>query len=371
MAAISISCIIIHAQPLPAANHLPSYITQLYGKKIGLVVNHTAKVGETHLADTLLSENIMVTRLFSPEHGIRGNVPDGEKIGSSVDTQTGIPLVSLYGTKRKPTSEDLEGLDMVVFDIQDVGVRFYTYISTMTYVMEACAENSIPVMILDRPNPNGWYVDGPVLEETHKSFVGMHPIPIVHGLTVGELAQMINGEGWISTACDLTVIPAQHYAHYNRYSLPVKPSPNLPNDVAINLYPSLALFEGTAISVARGTTYPFQAYGYPDPRLGKFVFTPESIEGMSTNPPLKDRLCYGVDLKEQEETPFTLSFLLDAYQKVGGEGFFNSYFTKLSGTKQLQQQIEAGLPEDEIRLTWQEDLATFKTRRKKYLIYPE
>ncbi|MGK7397931.1 MAG: exo-beta-N-acetylmuramidase NamZ family protein [Candidatus Cyclobacteriaceae bacterium M3_2C_046] len=360
---------------ITGAEQLGSYLPLLKGKKVGVVVNHTSMVGNTHLVDTLLKHQVTVAKIFSPEHGFRGNKDAGEKIDHSVDEMTGLPIVSLYGNNRKPTLEQIKELDILVFDIQDVGTRFYTYISTMHYVMEACAEAGKPVLVLDRPNPNGQYVDGPVRKPGFESFVGMHPIPVLHGLTVGELAGMINGEGWLlnGMTCDLEVVEVKNYTHQTPYPLPVKPSPNLPNDLSIELYPSLCLFEGTKISVARGTHFPFQAIGYPDPVFGEFTFVPESIEGMAKNPPYQDQQCYGIDFRKQPlPGGFSLKYLIEFYNKADfKDTFFNNYFNTLAGNDELQQQIKAGIDEESIRMSWLEDLNAFNKLRRQYLLYPD
>ncbi len=352
------------------------YIPLLKDKHVGLVVNQTSMVDDsTHLVDFLLNKHIQVKKVFAPEHGFRGNSADGEQISNEKDKKTGLPILSLYGKSKKPTPEFLEDLDVVIFDIQDVGARFYTYISTMHYVMEACAENRVAVMILDRPNPNGYYVDGPVLEPEFKSFVGMHPIPVVHGLTVGELAKMINGEGWLenSLKCDLTVIPVKNYDHKKKYSLPVSPSPNLPNDKSINLYPSICFFEGTEMSLGRGTEFPFQVLGYPDTAFGEFIFTPVSIPGVSNYPPLENQKCYGVDLRNEPELhEISLKYLVMFYEKWHQEKpFFKDYIDKLAGTASLREQIKSGMTEGEIKASWQPGLAKFIELRKKYLLYKD
>ncbi|MEQ1587114.1 MAG: DUF1343 domain-containing protein [Cyclobacteriaceae bacterium] len=356
------------------AEQMDLLLPRLKGKNIGLVVNNTALVGKTHLADTLLSHGILVKKIFGPEHGFRGDAADGEHVTDAVDTKTGVPVVSLYGKNSKPTAEQLQDLDIIIFDIQDVGARFFTYISTMTYLMEACSENGKKLIILDRPNPNGSYVDGPVLQPELKSFVGMHPMPITHGMTVGEIALLLNGEGWLANKvkCDVEVIKMKNWKHDDDYSLPVRPSPNLPNDQAVRLYPSICLFEGTQISVGRGTPMPFQILGNPDLKDMTFAFTPVPIKGVSIEPPLKDKLCYGMDLRSV--TParkVDLKYLLLFYQKYPDkEKFFTAYFDKLAGTPQLKQQIKDGLTEEQIRASWQPGLDEFKTKRSKYLLYP-
>jgi uncharacterized protein YbbC (DUF1343 family) len=356
------------------AEQLNLLIPRIQNKNIALVVNHTSLVGKTHLTDTLQASGIVIKKVFAPEHGFRGSAADGEEVKDGVDTRTGLPVVSLYGANRKPTAEQLEDVDIVLFDIQDVGTRFYTYISTMHYVMEACAEQGKKLIILDRPNPNGSYVDGPIRLPEMKSFVGMHPIPIVHGLTVGELARMINGEGWLEKGlrCDVEVIQVKNWKRGDFYSLPVKPSPNLPNDQAVKLYPSLCLFEGTVISVGRGTQKPFLVLGNPEFQDLPYSFTPREIPGMSNNPPHEDKVCYGLDLSNVSvEREINLQYLLDFYKKYGDkEKFFTPYFNTLAGTPQLQQQIKAGFTQDQIKETWQADLRTFQEKRKKYLIYP-
>ncbi len=359
---------------LTGSEQLDVLLPKLGKQRVGIVVNHTSLVGKTHLADTLLKRGVALKKIFAPEHGFRGTADAGEEIKDGLDTRTGLPVVSLYGNNKKPSPEQLADIDIMVFDIQDVGVRFYTYISTLHYVMEACAENNKQLIVLDRPNPNGDYIDGPVLETKHTSFVGMHPIPIVHGLTVGELALMINGEGWLGTnkICSIEVIPVKNWKRSDRYSVPMKPSPNLPNDQAIRLYPSTCLFEGTVLSLGRGTQYPFQVIGHPDLKNMPYQFTPVSIEGMSKNPPLENKLCYGIDLREVPVKPqFDLSYLISMYQAFPDKDkFFNNYFEKLSGTDALRQQIRSGQTEEQIRASWQKDLDVYKEKRKKYLLYP-
>lgn len=387
--------------PEPADLSIDSYIELLEGKKVGVVTNHTAMIDSTHLVDTLLALDIKVKKIFAPEHGFRGDADAGEVVKDGKDTKTGLPIISLYGSNKKPTADQLNGLNIVVFDIQDVGARFYTYISTMHYVMEACAENKIPFMVLDRPNPNGHYVDGPVLDMKFQSFVGMHPIPIVHGLTVGELAKMINGEGWLKDGiqCELTVIPCKNYAHYtsddvNSYTAKqvtktvpnTNPSPNLRSDIAIWMYPSLCLFEPTVISVGRGTMEPFTVIGTPyatglRKKNALYAFVPKSIEGMSKHPKHEGDTCYGIDFKYYWYVPyyqskFTLEFLIKEYNfhNLAEDGPFftnESFFNKLVGNDQLIAQIKSGKTEQEIRATWEEDLKAYKLMRKKYLLYKE
>lgn len=361
------------ADVITGAQQLNLLVPMLASQRTGIVVNHTSLIGKTHLADTLLKRNVDLVKIYAPEHGFRGTADAGEEIKDGIDSKTNLPVVSLYGNNKKPTAEQLSDVDVLIFDIQDVGVRFYTYISTLHYVMEACAENNKKLIVLDRPNPNGHYVDGPILEKEFKSFVGMHPIPIVHGMTIGELARMINGEGWLEggKTCDLEVVPVKNWKHADPFSLPVKPSPNLPNDQAIALYPSICFFEGTVISLGRGTQMPFQIIGHPDLKNMPFQFTPVSIDGMSKNPPLENKLCYGLDLREVKVKPqLDLSYLISFYRAFPDKDkFFISYFEKLSGTAKLREQIQQGLDEAQIRESWRVDLEKFKELRKKYLLY--
>ena len=355
------------------ADQMDLYLPMLKSKNIALIVNQTSMIGNTHLVDTLLSRGVAVKKVFAPEHGFRGEADAGETIKNATDTKTGLPIVSLYGKNKKPTPEQLEDIDIILFDIQDVGTRFYTYISTMHYAMEACAENNKSMLILDRPNPNGHYIDGPVLEPEHKSFVGMHPIPVVHGLTVGELARMINGEKWLNNGlqCEVEIIKVKHYTHDSTYVLPVRPSPNLPNQQSILLYPSVCFFEGTPISLGRGTTFPFQVLGHPDPAFGSFEFTPKSTAG-AKNPPHENKKCYGIDLRDVEVGEgINLGYLIDFYNKSSEkEKFFTSYFKLLAGTGRLQQQIRDGLTEEAIKASWAEALQAYKGMRVNYLLYP-
>ena len=362
------------------ADQTELYFPLLKGKRIAVVANHTSLIQGAHLVDSLVSADFEVDKIFSPEHGFRGKADAGQLIDDKIDLVTGLPVISLYGKHKKPTTEDLQDIDLVVFDIQDVGARFYTYISTMTYVMEACAENEIPVIVLDRPNPNGFYVDGPVLEKEFKSFVGMHPVPIVHGMTVGEYAKMVNGEQWLkdSIKCELKVIQVKNYNHSDFYELPVKPSPNLPNKFAVYLYPSLCLFEGTVVSIGRGTDYPFQVTGHPDYLLGSYIFVPRSIPGVATNPKHEGVYCNGQNLigyaREMKNNPaqLNLTWLISYYDAMKDKtDFFTKYFTLLAGTEQLQKQIEDGWDEKQIRESWQPGLEEFKHIREKYLLYPE
>ena len=355
-----------------------SYLPLLKGQHVGMVVNHTAVVGGGHIVDTLLSCGVQIEKIFAPEHGFRGNADAGASVADGKDKKTGVDIISLYGKHKKPTKEMLDSLDIIVFDIQDVGARFYTYISTMHYVMEACAENGVKFIVLDRPNPNGDYFDGPVLQKEFKSFVGMHPIPVVHGLTVGELAFMINGEGWLKDGvkCQLRVIPVLNYKHSDRVEIPIKPSPNLPTDLSVRLYPSLCFFEATKISVGRGTEFPFQVIGYPDNTFGDFTFTPKPIKGMAMNPPQKNKTCYGVDLRNRENLNhrFSLKYLLMFRDKFTNDSAMvtnERWFNLLAGNASLLEDLKAGLNEAEIRKHWAEDLETYGRMRKRYLIYPE
>jgi len=370
----------ISGKVVAGAGRFEQYLPFIQGKRVGMVVNHTYVVGtgQTHLLDTLLKQHINVVKVFAPEHGFRGNADAGETVKDGKDSRTGVSIVSLYGNNKKPTAAQLKDIDVILFDIQDVGARFYTYISTMYYVMKACAENNKEMIVLDRPNPCD-YVEGPILKPAYRSFVGMLPIPVLHGCTIGELARMINGEGWIAhkkNPCSLKVIPATGWIHGEPYSLPIKPSPNLPNDQSIRLYPSLCFFEGTNISVGRGTYYPFQILGAPDARYGDFTFTPTSLPGFDTKPLHKDKECYGTDLREYPFTGgLTLKFLLDFYNKAGNDQAFfftrPQWFDLLAGTKELRFQIVRGLKENEIRASWQPALNKYKKIRKKYLLYPD
>ena len=352
-----------------------SYLPLLKDKRVGIVTNQTGiLLKEKHLVDFLIEQNINLQKIYAPEHGFRGTADAGELIVDGKDTKTNLTIISLYGNNKKPKPEQLEGIDILVLDLQDVGARFYTYISSLHYVMEACAENNIPLLVLDRPNPNGTIIDGPILEKEHKSFVGMHEIPVLHGMTIGEYAKMINGEKWLkdSIQCDLKVAPCLNYSHDMKYSLPVKPSPNLPNDQSINLYASLCFFEGTNVSLGRGTEKQFQIYGSPFLPESEFdfSFTPQPNFG-AKDPVHNGKLCFGEDLTEIRKVHrLELKWLLKAYENtIDKTIFFNDFFTKLAGTKKLREQIEAGMTEKEIRKTWQEGLEQFKEVRKKYLIY--
>ncbi len=366
-----LSTINIKAQEIiTGANQIDLYLPLLKDQKIGVIANQTSMINSTHLIDTLLARDIDILKVFSPEHGFRGDADAGEKINHTIDKKTNIPIMSLYGDQKKPTSEQLKDIDVLVFDIQDVGARFYTYISTLHYVMEAAGENNITLILLDRPNPNGHYIDGPIREKKYTSFVGMHPVPIVHGMTIGEYANMLNGEKWISKKCDLKVIKIKNYNRKMRYELPIKPSPNLPNSRAINLYPTLCLFEGTNISVGRGTDYPFQHFGSPFLN-DNYSFTPKSNSG-SKNPKHNNIKCFGIDLREPLNyfNTINLSWIIYAYNHSSNqEDFFNSFFEKLAGTDKLRQQIISGKNEKTIKDSWKKDIEKFKKIRKKYLLY--
>ncbi|MBT8261730.1 MAG: DUF1343 domain-containing protein [Bacteroidia bacterium] len=370
------------------AQRFQEYEELLRGKNVGIVANQTSVVTyrsepdnsyreinvEMHLVDFLLRKGIRVKKVFAPEHGFRGEADAGEAVKDGLDTNTGLPIISLYGKNKKPSQEQLGGLDVIIFDIQDVGARFYTYISTLHYVMEACAENNVSLIVMDRPNPNGHYIDGPILEPEHQSFVGMHPVPVVHGMTIGEYAQMINGEEWLKNKakCKLKVIQMLNYSKNTEYSLPIRPSPNLPNDSSINLYPSLCFFEGTIVSAGRGTDMQFQVFGAPElpKEYFPFTFTPQSNEG-AKYPKFKGEVCNGLDLRETKKLDrLNLEWLIEAYVGYGKKpNFFNSFFTKLAGTGKLQNQIESGYTYPEIRANWIRDLKDYDLMRKEYLIY--
>ena len=352
------------------AERTESYLVLLKEKKVAVVGNQTSMLGATNLVDSLLNLGIDVVKVFSPEHGFRGKADAGAKIENGIDSKSGLPIISLYGENKKPYSKQLEGIDILLFDIQDVGARFYTYISTLHYVMEAAAESNIKVIVLDRPNPNGHYIDGPIREDGFESFVGMHPVPIVHGMTIGEYAKMINGEDWISKRCDVTVIEMENYTHDMSYDLPIKPSPNLPNARSINLYPSLCLFEGTTVSIGRGTDYPFQHFGAPYLE-SNYSFTPKSGEG-SRSPKHENIKCFGTDLRFQGNflTAINLNWLIKSYNNCSNkEKFFNNFFDKLVGTDKLRLQIISGKTTKDIKESWKEDLSKFKEVREKYLLY--
>ena len=361
---------------LTGADQTELYLQKLKGKRIAIVANQTSVISNgtayTHIVDSLVSLQMNIKKVFAPEHGFRGKADAGELVKDGIDTKTGLPIISLYGKNKKVSAEQLKGINLVVFDIQDVGARFYTYISTLHYVMEACAELNIPVIILDRPNPNGHYIDGPILELEHKSFVGMHPVPVVYGMTIGEYGQMINGEKWLKNGIQtkLTVIPLKNYTHDSEYSLPIKPSPNLPNDISINLYPSLCFFEGTNVSAGRGTDFQFQVYGSPYLNTkSKFSFTPSPNEG-AKYPKHAHMIAYGEDLRATKRlSSINLSWLIKAKKQNRTKNFFIPYFTTLAGTEKLQKQLEDKISEKEIKASWQEGLEAFKKVRSKYLLY--
>ncbi len=362
-----------YSQVIPAAGLTSEYFPLLKSKNIAVVANQTSLIEKTHLVDTLLSSGIFVKKIFCPEHGFRGTADAGEQINTTTDKKTGLPVISLYGKNKKPLPGQLDKIDYVIFDIQDVGVRFYTYISTLHYVMEACAENNVPLILLDRPNPNAHYVDGPVLKLKFRSFVGMHQVPIVYGMTIGEYARMINGEAWLAKGikCNLKVICCKNYTHHSVYNLPVKPSPNLPCMRSVYLYPSLGLFEGSNISVGRGTDFPFQVIGNPKMDSTLFSFIPVSKPG-AKNPLYENMKCYGLDLRKSADTTFTLKYLLEMYKLIPQkESFFNPFFNKLAGNDELITQIKEGKSEKEIKESWKVDLEKFREIRKKYLLYDE
>lgn len=364
---------------LSGAERTGLYFPALQGRKIGVVCNHSSMIGSVHLVDSLIHAGFTINAIFSPEHGFRGDAEAGANLTDGKDARTGIQIISLYGKKKKPDAADLENIDLLLFDIQDVGVRFYTYISTLSGIMEEAAKTGIPLIVLDRPNPNGFYIDGPVLDTNFRSFVGMHPVPVVYGLTIGEYAMMINGEGWAGKKkCILDVIPLEGYDHRMLVKLDSRPSPNLPDWQAIYLYPSVCLFEGTFISVGRGTDKPFRIIGHPQYLAGHFIFTPESIAGISENPPYKGKPCLGLDLTTyatdyQENTHhFNISWLLSMHEYFNDStDFFNSYFDKLAGNDALRSAIMNGKTEEQIRQSWQEELAKFRSIRRKYLLYPD
>jgi uncharacterized protein YbbC (DUF1343 family) len=398
---------------IPGADQMELYLPLLIGQRVGLFANQTSTIGRTHLLDSLIKKGITVAKIFAPEHGFRGTADAGENINNLIDQKTSVPIVSLYGSKQQPSKEDLSDIDVLIFDIQDVGVRFYTYISSLQKFLEAALQNNKPVVILDRPNPNGYYVDGPVLEPKFKSFVGMQPVPVVYGMTLGEYAKMIIGQMWLNDPLSdsllrkedvsqimtdiksidvkrkgysteylgkfkLIVIPCKNYSHKDKYVLPIKPSPNLPNMQAVYLYPSLCFFEGTTISVGRGTDRPFQQFGSPELPKNLYHFSPQSTEG-ARNPPYLNQICYGYDLSsinidQEVGTQIQLKWLLDAYNLEPNRSTFfltTNYFNKLAGNNQLMQQIIAGETEEKIRESWKPDLARFLVIRKKYLIYPD
>ncbi len=379
------------------AENMTQYLSLLKGKGVAIFANQTSTVGKTHLVDTLLKLGVNIKVIFGPEHGFRGIADAGEKIGNYTDQQTGVPVISLYGSKHKPSKEDLTGVDIMIFDIQDVGVRFYTFISSLQYYMEAAMENGKHLIVLDRPNPNTHYVDGPVLEPAYKSFVGMQAVPIVYGMTIGEYAQMIYGENWYDKNAykwsgdkgdfEITVVPCNNYSHTTKYELPVKPSPNLPNNQSIYLYPSTCFFEGTVLSEGRGTTKQFQIFGHPSLPKTLISFTPRSMDGAKT-PKLQDQLCYGWDLSGTNEDVLKkvngkvqLKWLREAYKLFPDKNTFfilpksgkaeDCFFNKLAGNSTLMQQLKDGKSEEEIRKSWEPALSNFKKIRKKYLLYKD
>jgi uncharacterized protein YbbC (DUF1343 family) len=360
---------------ISGSSQLSQYLTEIQNKKIGIVVNQSSVIHNTHLLDTLVNLGIDVNCIFTPEHGFRGSEEAGVLIEDHFDSKTGLPIISLYGKKRKAEPADLQGIEVILFDLQDVGVRFYTYISTLTYMMEACAENNIKIIVLDRPNPNGYYIDGPLLDSAFASFVGMHPVPIVYGMTIGEYALMVNGEKWLANKakCDLRVIPLQNYNRNNIYRLEFPPSPNLRSWEAVYLYPSLCLFEGTIVSIGRGTEFPFEVYGHPDYPEGSFSFTPKGNKVL-----LDEQVCHGQYLVDYagkyagNPKQIKLNWIIDCYQKLASEQtYFNSYFDKLAGNDQLRKDIESGKPIPEIRKSWESGLDNYKKIRIKYLLYPD
>jgi uncharacterized protein YbbC (DUF1343 family) len=355
------------------------YFPLLHGKRVGVTGNQSSVVGGVHLVDTLRGAGINVVKVYSPEHGFRGEAEAGASVAGGVDAQSGIPLISLYGKNKKPTPKDLSGIDIMLFDIQDVGARFYTYISTLHYVMEACAEAGIPVLVLDRPNPNDHYVDGPVLETGYTSFIGMHPVALVHGMTMAEYARMINGEGWLANGvkCDLAWIDMPGYTRQMLYTLPIDPSPNLQDMDAIYLYPSVCLLEGTVASVGRGTDYPFRLIGHPAVKTGDTTFVPRVTPGKSESPKFLGEVCHGWLLtgSTPDGKPLTdtldLTWLLRVYQEVGGDSsFFKSSFNLLAGNNQLRKQVVDGTPDADIRASWEPALTQYKSMRLQYLLYP-
>jgi uncharacterized protein YbbC (DUF1343 family) len=376
---ISLSKVCAQPTILVGAENMSGYLPLLKLKKIAIVANQTSLVNGKHLLDTLSQLGINVKRVFCPEHGFRGTGSAGEKIADDVDSKTGIPVKSLYGNNKKPAAKDLQDIDLVLFDLQDVGARFYTYISTMHYVMQACAEQNIPMVVLDRPNPNGFYIDGPVLQDSFASFVGMHKVPVVYGMTIGEYAMMVNGEKWLGNNLQskLTVIKCIGYTHKSRYVLPISPSPNLPNQRAVFLYPTLCFFEGTVISVGRGTNKPFQQYGHPLLLNSETSFVPKNTVG-AVNPPFVNEVCFGFDLTNNNDISdsfnegIQLDIIINAYNNFPNkELFFNSFFKKLAGNDVLQAQIKQGYTSKQIKASWQNELDNFKQVRKKYLLYDD
>jgi uncharacterized protein YbbC (DUF1343 family) len=373
----TLACLGIKKTPVPGAGRPYLYIPLITGKPVAVVANQTSMAGDMQLVDFLISKGINIKKIFSPEHGFRGGADAGESISDSTDLITGLPLISLYGSHYKPSPAELAGIEIIIFDIQDVGVRFYTYISTLHYIMEACAENNVKCIVLDRPNPNGFYCDGNILDTAYHSFVGMHPVPVVYGMTIGEYALMINGENWLKggVKCDLEVIKCKYYTYKTLYELPVRPSPNLPNPASVYLYPSICFFEGTNISLGRGTPFPFQVYGSPLLPDNGFSFIPVSVPG-AKNPPLEGTKCFGKDLRNALRDKIVpvqkinLGWLIDAYKNYPlKDKFFIPYFDVLAGGPKLREQIQKGMSADQIRESWKEGLATFSKIRAKYLLY--
>lgn len=379
LAALLVLPALPQAQVRTGSERTELYFPLIRGKNIGIVANRASVVGGDNIVKFLADHGFQIGVVFSPEHGFSITGEAGEAMADSTDPVSGIRVISLYGEQKKPSAADLAGLDIILFDIQDVGVRFYTYISTLALVMDACAEQDLPMVVLDRPDPNGFYIDGPVLQPGHKSFIGMHPVPVVYGMTIGEYARMVNGEGWLESGrkCGLQVIPMDGYTHATRYALPASPSPNLPDMTSVLLYPSLCFFEGTPVSVGRGTGFPFQAYGHPALDCGSFTFTPVSLPGRALHPPQEGSVCRGEDLRGYlddhpgDSGKIILSWLIRAYRNwKGTESFFTAYFDKLAGNEILREQIIRGLPEEEIRNSWKPDIERFKKIREKYLLYP-
>lgn len=368
------------AKVIVGAESTKEYFPLLKGKRIAVMSNHTGMVNEKeHLVDILVKNKFNVVAIFSPEHGFRGNADAGEHVSSSIDEKTGIPIRSLYdGDAGKPSKESMDLFDIMIIDIQDVGLRFYTYYITMAKLMDACAESGKKMLVLDRPNPNGHYIDGPILDMKHKSGVGWLPIPVVHGMTLGELALMVNGEKWLpkDRTCDLTVIPCKNYTHQTLYQIPIAPSPNLPTMKSIYLYPSTCLFEATPVSLGRGTEFPFEVYGHPNMKGYDFSFTPRSVPG-AKNPPQLNKTCYGVDLRNMSDEEifakgFDLTYVIDAYNNLNlGDHFFRPFFEKLVGVDYIRKMIKQGKSADEIKVMWKDDVAKFKEQRKPYLLYPD
>jgi uncharacterized protein YbbC (DUF1343 family) len=374
------SCASEAEQIMPGAWQTRVYFPMLKGKRVAVVANNTSLIKRAHLVDSMKREGILIKKIFSPEHGFRGESGAGEKIVNGIDVKTGIPVISLYGNHMKPTVDDLRDIDVVVFDIQDVGVRFYTYISTLQYVMESCAAFKKQLIVLDRPNPNGFYIDGPVLNKKYSSFIGLQPVPVVYGMTIGEYAMMLNGERWLGNRkkCNLNVIPCKYYTHYYRYNLPVDPSPNLTDMDAIYLYPSVCFFEGTRVSLGRGTNLPFKIIGYPGFEKGDTTFKPVDIAGKSINPPYEDTLCKGKKLSgeglkiSEQGGRIELAWLVELYNSYPSkENFFTPFFEKLAGNSKLRKDITEGKSTEKIRDEWQKDIDEFKKIRKKYLLYPD